>query len=56
MASTEHLAMGIWDQLADVLTAPNYRLYSVQLFETERNFVTYFGPNPTGVIPQFSYT
>jgi hypothetical protein len=37
-----------------VLTGPNYRLYSIQLFETERNFVTYFGPVAPGVIPHFS--
>lgn len=44
MASTENMAMGIWNQLEKHLTAENYRLYSIKLFETERNFVEYFGP------------
>lgn len=44
MASTENIAMGIWNQLEKHLTADNYRLYSIKLYETERNFVEYFGP------------
>lgn len=44
MASTENIAMGIWNQLEKHLTAENYRLYSIKLYETERNFVEYFGP------------
>lgn len=44
MASTENIAMGIWEQLEAHLTAENYRLYSIKLYETERNFVEYFGP------------
>lgn len=44
MASTENIAMGIWEQLESHLTAENYRLYSIKLYETERNFVEYFGP------------
>ena len=44
MASTENIAMGIWNQLERHLTADNYRLYSIKLYETERNFVEYFGP------------
>jgi len=43
IASTENLAMGIWAQLAPHLNAPNYKLYSIKLYETERNFVEYFG-------------
>lgn len=44
MASTENIAIGIWEQLESHLTAENYRLYSIKLYETERNFVEYFGP------------
>lgn len=44
MASTENIAMGIWEQLSPYLNADNYRLHSVKLYETERNFVEYFGP------------
>lgn len=44
MASTENIAMGIWEQLDPHLTSDNYRLYSIKLYETERNFVEYFGP------------
>lgn len=54
MASTEILAMGIWDQLEEALQAPNHRLYSVQLFETERNFVTYFGTDSPAIVPHFT--
>ncbi len=43
MASTENFAIGIWKQLQPKLTAPNYQLHSVKLYETERNFVEYFG-------------
>ncbi|MFN3529553.1 MAG: 6-pyruvoyl trahydropterin synthase family protein [Bacteroidia bacterium] len=45
MASTENLAMGIWNQLVHHLQGENYRLYSIKLYETERNFVEYFGPD-----------
>jgi 6-pyruvoyltetrahydropterin/6-carboxytetrahydropterin synthase len=43
MASTENLAMAIWRQLVPHIQAPNYHLHSVKLYETERNFVEYFG-------------
>jgi 6-pyruvoyltetrahydropterin/6-carboxytetrahydropterin synthase len=45
MASTENLAMAIWEQLESHLQGNHYRLYSIKLYETERNFVEYFGPN-----------
>jgi len=44
MASTENIAMGIWDQLSPHLNGDNYRLHSIKLYETERNFVEYYGP------------
>ena len=51
MASTENLAMAIWDQLWDTLQHPRYRLYSLQLFETPNNSVTYYGPGFGGLPP-----
>jgi 6-pyruvoyltetrahydropterin/6-carboxytetrahydropterin synthase len=43
MASTENLAMAIWDILAPKLEQPNCRLHCIKLYETERNFVEYYG-------------
>jgi 6-pyruvoyltetrahydropterin/6-carboxytetrahydropterin synthase len=51
MASTENLAMDIWDQLWETLQHPRYRLYSLQLFETPNNSVTYYGPDFGGLHP-----
>jgi len=51
MASTENLAMAIWDQLWETLQPPRYRLYSLQLFETPNNSVTYYGPGFGGLPP-----
>ena len=51
MASTENLAMAIWDQLWETLQHPRYRLYSLQLFETPNNSVTYYGPGFGGLSP-----
>lgn len=39
MASTENIAIGIWEQLEPHVKG----LYSVKLYETENNFVEYFG-------------
>ncbi|MEM6648573.1 MAG: 6-carboxytetrahydropterin synthase [Bacteroidota bacterium] len=39
--SSENLVVAIWKELADAL--PSGRLHHVRLFETERNFVDYFG-------------
>lgn len=41
MASTENIAIGIWEQLEPHVKG----LYSVKLYETENNFVEYFGNN-----------
>jgi len=49
MASTENLAMAIWEQLCEPLQHPRYRLYSIQLFETLNNSVTYYGPGFGGL-------
>lgn len=43
MASTENLAMAIWNILAPKLEQPNCRLHCIKLYETERNFVEYYG-------------
>lgn len=43
LASTENLAIGIWDELTDPIKEMGAELHSVKLYETENNFVEYFG-------------
>jgi 6-pyruvoyltetrahydropterin/6-carboxytetrahydropterin synthase len=43
LASSENLAIGIWEELEIPVSAAGAQLHSVKLFETERNFVEYFG-------------
>lgn len=43
MPSTEVLAQAIWEQLADEISAAGGHLHSIKLYETENNFVEYFG-------------
>jgi len=44
MASTENLAVEIWKILEpEINIFPNCKLYKIKLYETERNFVEYFG-------------
>ncbi|MES2872407.1 MAG: 6-carboxytetrahydropterin synthase [Bacteroidota bacterium] len=43
MASTEILAVTIFDRLKPYIEAQGAQLHSVKLFETENNFVEYFG-------------
>lgn len=43
MASTEVLAIEIWNQLKAPIEAKGASLHSVKLCETENNFVEYFG-------------
>ncbi len=45
MASTENLAIGIWDELFPLLKAPNHELHSIRLYETDNNYVDYYGGN-----------
>jgi len=45
MASTEILAIAIWEQIAAPIERQGCYLHSVKLFETENNFVEYFGGN-----------
>jgi 6-pyruvoyltetrahydropterin/6-carboxytetrahydropterin synthase len=43
MASTEVLAQAIWDELSDAITEQGCSLHCIKLYETENNFVEYFG-------------
>jgi 6-pyruvoyltetrahydropterin/6-carboxytetrahydropterin synthase len=43
MASTENLAIVIWEQLLPHINALGCQLHCVKLFETENNYVEYFG-------------
>jgi 6-pyruvoyltetrahydropterin/6-carboxytetrahydropterin synthase len=45
LASTENLAIAIWDELALPLKKLNAILHSVKIYESENNFVEYFGPS-----------
>lgn len=41
--TTENMAMVFWKELGDLLHAENHDLYSIKLYETEKNFVIYKG-------------
>jgi len=43
LASAENLATGIWEELEKPVAEAGAQLHSVKLFETERNYVEYFG-------------
>jgi 6-pyruvoyltetrahydropterin/6-carboxytetrahydropterin synthase len=43
MASTEILAIEIWKQLNPFIVTLGCNLHSIKLYETENNFVEYFG-------------
>lgn len=43
MTSTENIAIAVWEQLEEAIKAEGCDLYSVKLYETENNFVEYFG-------------
>lgn len=43
MASTENLAIGIWNELESTINALGIYLHCVKIEETENNFVEYFG-------------
>lgn len=43
MASTEILAMAIWDQLESEIKKMGIELHSIKVSETENNYVEYFG-------------
>ncbi len=44
LASTENLAIGIWEQLEKPVADEGARLLCVKVVETEKNYVEYFGP------------
>ena len=44
LASTENLAIGIWEQLEKPIADEGARLHCVKVVETEKNYVEYFGP------------
>ena len=43
LASTENLAIAIWDILWPHINESDAQLHSIKLYETENNFVEYFG-------------
>jgi 6-pyruvoyltetrahydropterin/6-carboxytetrahydropterin synthase len=43
LASTENLAIGIWNELATPIRELGAELHCIKLCETENNFVEYFG-------------
>lgn len=45
LASTENLAIAIWEQLDEHIQALSAQLHNVKLYESENNFVEYMGPN-----------
>ena len=43
LASSENLAIAIWEQLYQPIKNTGAELHCIKLFETERNFVEYYG-------------
>ena len=43
LASTENLAVAIWEQLVNLIAESGAQLHSIKIYETENNFVEYFG-------------
>jgi 6-pyruvoyltetrahydropterin/6-carboxytetrahydropterin synthase len=43
LASTENLAIAIWDILVVLLKEAGVQLHCIKIYETENNFVEYFG-------------
>jgi len=43
LTSTENLAIAIWDELEEKVRKLGPELHRVQLYETEKNQVTYYG-------------
>ena len=43
LASTENLAIAIWDQLEEPVSDLGAQLHKIKLFESENNFVEYYG-------------
>ena len=45
MPSTENLAIKIWEILEPYIMSERCYLYCIKLFETDNNYVEYYGPN-----------
>ncbi len=43
MASTENLSIAIWNELEPCINKLNCKLHCVKVYESENNFVEYFG-------------
>ncbi len=43
LASTENLAIAIWNILFPLIEESDAQLHSIKIYETENNFVEYFG-------------
>jgi 6-pyruvoyltetrahydropterin/6-carboxytetrahydropterin synthase len=43
LASTENLAIEIWNVLLPLIAASGAQLHCIKIYETENNFVEYFG-------------
>jgi 6-pyruvoyltetrahydropterin/6-carboxytetrahydropterin synthase len=43
LASTENLAIGIWNELLNPIAALGAQMHSIKLYETENNYVEYLG-------------
>ena len=43
LASTENLAVAIWQELFTVINKEGVQLHSIKICETDNNFVEYFG-------------
>ena len=43
LASTENLAVGMWEQLKPLISELNAQLHCVKVVESENNYVEYFG-------------
>jgi 6-pyruvoyltetrahydropterin/6-carboxytetrahydropterin synthase len=45
LASTENLAISIWNELEQPLVDLNSNLHAIKIYESENNIVEYFGPS-----------
>ena len=43
LASAENIAIGIWNEISEPIAALGAALHCIKLYETENNFVEYFG-------------
>ncbi|WP_219225091.1 6-pyruvoyl trahydropterin synthase family protein [Pedobacter antarcticus] len=43
LASTENLAIAIWEELVPHINSSNAQLHSIKIYETENNIIEYFG-------------